>query len=140
MASEQWEYGFVYFVSTQSEEQRKLRNHPDRNQRALEYNMAAVVVDGSSIRSQAVPGKVALLNELGDDGWQVENGMSLGASLPNWLREAVQSAVADSHPGGAVEHYMRRRVHRRPPPRHQIRRSRQRQHGPPASVAGTPGG
>ncbi|WP_432968591.1 hypothetical protein [Dactylosporangium sp. CA-233914] len=60
MASEKWEYGFVYFVSTQSEEQRQLRNHPDRSRRALEYGLAAVVVDGS-IRSQAVPGKVALL-------------------------------------------------------------------------------
>jgi hypothetical protein len=109
MGSEKWEYGFVYFVSTQSEEQRKLHNHPDRAQRALEYGLAAVVVDGDSIRSQAVPGKVALLNELGDDGWRVENGMNLGVSLPNWLREAVQSAVADSLPGGAVEHYMRRR-------------------------------
>ncbi|MFI5916701.1 hypothetical protein [Dactylosporangium sp. NPDC051541] len=137
MASEQWEYGFVYFVSTQSEEQRKLRNHPDRGQRALEYSLAAVVVDGNSIRSQAVPGKVALLNELGDDGWQVENGMSLGASLPNWLREAVQSAVADSHPGGAVEHYMRRRVHRRPPARALVRRSRQQQHNAVRAPSGS---
>ena len=109
MASEQWEYGFVYFVSTQSDEQRELRNHPDRTQRALEYGLAAVVVDGSSVRSQAVPGKVDLLNKLGQEGWQVENGLNLGGSLPNWLRDAVNSAVADAHPGGAVEHYMRRR-------------------------------
>ena len=109
MTSEQWEYGFVYFVSTQSEDQRKLHNHPDRAQRALEYGLAAVVVDGHSIRSQAVPGKVALLNELGGEGWQVENGLNLGGSLPNWLREAVHSAVSDAHAGGAIEHYMRRR-------------------------------
>ena len=110
MASEQWEYGFVYFVSTQSDEQRKLRNHPDRSQRALEYGLAAVVVDGSSVRSQAVPGKVGLLNELGEKGWQVENGASLGGVLPNWLRDAVQLVVSDAHAGGAMEHYMRRRV------------------------------
>ncbi|MEV8514567.1 hypothetical protein [Dactylosporangium sp. NPDC051484] len=107
--NEKWEYGFVYFVSTQSEAQRKLGNHPDRNQRVLEYGLAAVVVDGTSIRSQTVPGKVALLNELGRQGWRVENGLNLDGSLPNWLREAVQSAVADAHPGGAIEHYMRRR-------------------------------
>ncbi|WP_432824486.1 hypothetical protein [Dactylosporangium sp. CA-092794] len=110
MSSEQWEYGFVYFVSTQSEEQRRLRNHPDHAQRAIEYGLAAVVVDGSSVRSQPVPGKVDLLNTLGQDGWQVDNGMNLPGSLPNWLREAVESAVDDAHPGGAVEHYMRRRV------------------------------
>lgn len=109
MASEQWEYGFVYFVSTQSDEQRELRNHPDRAQRALEYGLAAVVVDGTSVRSQAVPGKVDLLNELGEEGWRVENGLNLAGSLPNWLRDAVHSAVAGAHPGGAVEHYMRRR-------------------------------
>ncbi|MFG2045300.1 hypothetical protein [Dactylosporangium sp. NPDC048998] len=107
--TEKWEYGYVYFVSTQSDEQRRLRNHPDRNQRALEYGLAAVVVDGTSIQSQAVPGKVGLLNDLGSKGWQVENGLNLGGSLPNWLREAVQSAVADAYPGGAIEHYMRRR-------------------------------
>jgi hypothetical protein len=110
MASERWEYGFVYFVSTQSEEQRKLRNHPDRSQRTLEYGLAAVVVDGSSVRSQAVPGKVGLLNELGENGWQVENGSALGGVLPNWLRDAVHLVAADTHPGGAIEHYMRRRV------------------------------
>ncbi|WP_344612037.1 hypothetical protein [Dactylosporangium salmoneum] len=107
--SEQWEYGYVYFVSTQSDEQRKLRNHPDRDQRALEYGLAAVVVDGDSVRSQRIAGKVALLNELGEKGWRVENGLSLGGVLPNWLRDAVQSAVADAYPGGAIEHYMRRR-------------------------------
>jgi hypothetical protein len=110
MSSDKWEYGFVYFVSTQSEEQRKLRNHPDRSQRSLEYGLAAVVVDASSVRSQAVPGKVGLLNELGEEGWQVENGLNLGGSLPNWLLDAVQLAVTDAHPGGAIEHYMRRRV------------------------------
>ncbi|MEV6930721.1 hypothetical protein AB0M46_40395 [Dactylosporangium sp. NPDC051485] len=107
--SEQWEYGYVYFVSTQSDEQRRLRHHPDRAQRAIEYDLAAVVVDGNSVRSGAVTGKVALLNELGRKGWRVDNGLSIGGTLPNWLRDAVQSAVTDAHPGGAVEHYMRRR-------------------------------
>src|SRR5437879_11432737 len=112
MASERWEYGFVYFVSTQSEEQRRLRSHPDRNQRKLEYGLAAVVVDGAGIRSLAVPGKVDLLNELGDQGWRVDNGLNLGGQMPNWLNEAVQSAVTGVDTGGAVEHYMRRLVER----------------------------
>jgi hypothetical protein len=97
--SEKWEYGYLYFVSTVSEEQRKAR----------EYGLAAVVVDGDSVRSQAVPGKIALLNELGNDGWQVENGANLAGRLPNWLCEAVQSAVKDVEASGAIEHYMRRK-------------------------------
>ncbi|HTJ37014.1 MAG TPA: hypothetical protein VL738_27630 [Dactylosporangium sp.] len=107
--SEKWEYGYVYFVSTQSEEQRNLRIHPDESKRAIEYDLAAVVVDGESIRSQAIPGKVKLLNELGNDGWQIESGLSLAGHMPNWLREAVQSAVSDADPSGAIEHCMRRR-------------------------------
>ncbi|GAA4260610.1 hypothetical protein [Dactylosporangium darangshiense] len=107
--SEKWEYGYVYFVSTQSEEQRNLRIHPDESKRAIEYDLAAVVVDGEKIRSQAIPGKVTLLNELGNDGWQVESGLNLAGHMPNWLREAVRSAVSDADPSGAIEHCMRRR-------------------------------
>ncbi|MGI5241750.1 hypothetical protein [Dactylosporangium sp. CA-139066] len=97
--SVKWEYGYLYFVSTMSEEQRE----------AGEYGMAAVIVDGDSVRSGAVASKIALLNELGNQGWMVENGSTLGGRLPNWLREAVQTAVRDGQASGAIEHYMRRR-------------------------------
>jgi hypothetical protein len=103
--NEKWEYGYLYFVSTVSEEQRQAR----------EYGLAAVVVEGDRVRSQAVAGKVALLNELGDEGWLVDNGASLAGRLPNWLCEAAQSAVQDAQASGAIEHYMRRRRPATPP-------------------------